>query len=423
LINPPSFCVEEDRVEPPLGLLYIAAELLRRGWADVRLCDLTGCKSKEQIAAKIDDIPQADVYGLSCLCTNYAYAKRIIRSIKSAHPPAYVAVGGPNPSAIPEFTLRDSGADVVIVGEGEIAFADCVHLYRSGAPVHGIVQGQVYEDIDRYPFPARDLVDLTTYSRRLMGRPVVSMLSSRGCKYKCIHCNSVVMGGGAGGARYRSAESILAELGSLRDRFRFFRFNDDHFTGNPNLEKLLVKMRDLDIRFRAFARIEDLDERTCRLLAEAGCVHVSIGLESLNPENLRALGKAQQIAKETNVAIAKLNGLVVRASFMVGLPCDTDETIEAYFLKASRLGIDEFAVYPLIPYPGTRIWENPQRFGYAITDRDFTRYVQIGRQGASSFALRHTNFGPEDVKRWKSVAERLLETNGARHMRESDIAR
>ena len=422
LINPPSCCVEEDRVEPPLGLLYIAAELLKSGWEDVGLYDLTGCRSKDQITDKIESIPQADVYGLSCLCTNYEYAKRIIQLIRHVNPSAFVAVGGPNPSAIPEFTLRDSRADTVIVGEGERAFADCVSQFNSGAPVNGIVRGQACEDIDSYPFPARHLVDMATYSRRLMGQPVVSMISSRGCKYKCIHCNSVVMGGGADGARYRSAESILEEVKSLRDRFRFFRFNDDHFTGNPNLEDLLSKMRNLDTRFRIFARVEDLDERTCRLLKEAGCVHVSVGLESLHPDNLRVLGKGRQVAKEANVKIAKSCGLVVRASFMVGLPYDTDKTIKESFLQASRLGIDEFAVYPLIPYPGTQIWKNPQRFGYSVTDLDFTKYVQMGAQGATCYVLRHKNFGPEDVERWKSVAEQLLATGEAKHMRESDVA-
>jgi radical SAM superfamily enzyme YgiQ (UPF0313 family) len=104
---------------------------------------------------------------------------------------------------------------------------------------------------------------------------------------------------------------------------------------------------------------------------------------------------------------------------MVGLPYDTDETIEATYGQAARLGLDEFAVYPLIPYPGTPVWKNPQKFGYVITDRDFTKYVQMGRAGLTCYALRHAHFGPEDVERWKHRAEQLLEAGGTRHMRES----
>jgi anaerobic magnesium-protoporphyrin IX monomethyl ester cyclase len=245
LISPPSSCVDNDRVEPPLGLLYIASELLENGYQDVVVYDLSGCKDDEQIADMIMSVPQANIYGISCLCTNYHYAKKIVESIRLLNPLAYVVMGGPNPSATPDFTLNDSGADAVIVGEGEDAFADCVDQYDSGSPAIGIVPGRARANIDSYPFPARNLVDMTTYSRRLMGQPVVSLLSSRGCKYRCIHCNSVVMGGRARNARYRSAGNILEEIVSLRDQFSYFRFNDDHFTGNPNLKELLNNMRDL----------------------------------------------------------------------------------------------------------------------------------------------------------------------------------
>jgi len=155
--------------------------------------------------------------------------------------------------------------------------------------------------------------------------------------------------------QYNNDDNIIEELKTMRDSYRYYRFNDDHFTGNPNLEELLIKMKYLDVTFRIFARIEDLNEKNSRLLKEAGCVHVSVGLESLYIPNLRILGKRDQIGYEDNVQIAKSQGLVVRSSFMVGLPFDTDETVKQSFTKAAQLGIDEFAVYPLIPYPGTTI--------------------------------------------------------------------
>jgi anaerobic magnesium-protoporphyrin IX monomethyl ester cyclase len=423
LINPPSNCVNDDRLEPPLGLLYIASTLMENGYTDVSISDMTGCKSEEDIMLKINSIPKADVYGITNFCTNYQYAKMIIEHVRKLNPSAYVVIGGPNPSGAPEFILKDSGVDAVVTGEGEDAFSECVESYASGSKITGIIIGKPRQDIDSYAFPARDLVDFKSYSRKLMDEPVVSLLSSRGCKHHCAHCNSVVMGGGSHNIRYRSAGNIIKEIESLRGRFKNYRFNDDNFTGNPNIEELLVKIKELDIRFRVFARIEDLNERNCQLLKEAGCVHVSIGLESLNPDNLKIIGKASMMGSYGNIMVAKSHGLTVRSSFMVGLPFDTDETVEKYFGAASKLGIDEFAVYPLIPYPGTMIAKNPEIFGYAITNYDFTDYVQMGRNGRTCYALKHENFGVEDVIRWKAMAERILSDGGTKHMIESGVAR
>lgn len=422
LINPPSICVDDDRVEPPLGLLYIASTAREKGYKNISVYDMSGAKSESEISEKMRSIPKADVYGITSFCTNYQYAKEVIRNIKSMNKSAYILLGGPNPSGSPEFTYNDSGADIVIVGEGEDIFTDCLDSYSLNSRLTGIHHGIGRDNIDSYAFPARDLVDLTTYSRELMGNKVISLISSRGCQHHCAHCNSVVMGGGNKSVRYRSPENIIAEIKTLRGSYKYFRFNDDHFTGNPDLENLLIKMKDLNITFRIFARIDDLNEKNCRLLREAGCVHVSIGLESLYPSNLQVIGKKSQIGHESNVQIAKSNGLTVRSSFIVGLPFDTDETIEQSFTRAAQLGIDEFAVYPLIPYPGTAIAKFPERFGYTIINKDFVDYIQMGKDGRTCFALKHKNFGPKDVKRWFRVATKILKS-GAKHMSESEVAK
>lgn len=422
LINPPSNCVENDRLEPPLGLLYMAAYLREKGFGNISVNDLTGCRNKAEIRNKISAIEDASIYGISCFSTNYFFVKEIIRHIRLHYPKSFIALGGPHCTGMPEFTLRDASPDLVVVGEGEVILEEAVVSLGKKSPLRGVHEGRLVEEIDNLPFPARDLVDYDTYSRRLAGRPVVSMIASRGCVHHCIHCNSVVMGGRSKGVRYRSAENIAAEALSLRDRFEHFRFNDDHFTGHPQLEKVLLKLKELEIKFRLFARIEDLNARNCELLQESGCVHVSIGLESLNPDNLKILGKAPQIGMESNVRIAKEAGLTVRSSFMVGLPFDDDRTILAYFQKAGALGCDEFAVYPLIPYPGTIVWKYPEKLGYTIVHENFNDYVQMGKGGKSCFALKHKNFGPKDVERWQIWASEILQQGGANHMKVSLIA-
>jgi len=422
LINPPSNCLDDDRLEPQLGLLYIAS-VLRENGIPVQIYEMTGCKTESEIERKIENIPEGDIYGFTTYCTNYIYVKRCINHIRSKLNKALIVLGGPNPTGLPDLTLKNSKCDCVITGEGEDAFLQVVSAFLNKSEIPPIIRGINRIDIDTYPMPAWDLVDLNSYSRKLEGEGVVSIISSRGCKYNCAHCNSIVMGGG-NKVRYRSAENIVKEINFLRTKgFQKFRFNDDNFTGNPKLAELLSEIKKLEIRYRIFARIEDLTKNNCRLLAESGCCHISVGLETLNPDNLKILGKSTQIGlEEEHLKHAKTYGLTVRAYFMVGLPYDTDETIIKYFKKASELPFDEFSIYPLIPYPGTRIAKEPAKFGYEIVDTDFTHYVQIGRNKATTFALRHKNFTEHDVKRWYNYVEKLLLSSNKLLQSQSKIA-
>jgi radical SAM superfamily enzyme YgiQ (UPF0313 family) len=423
LITPPSNCVNDDRIEPSLGLLYLASTLQKNNYENISIYDMSGSKSEKEIKDKLSNIPNAEIYGINCFCTNYNYAKNIINHIRKNSKSAYIVIGGPNPSGIPEFTYKDSKADVVVVGEGEDAFKECIDSLMENRKITGILKGIGRTNIDSYAFPARNLIDMKTYSRELLGKPTIAILSSRGCKHHCIHCNSVVMGGGNNSVRYRSADNIIEEIKTLRESYTNYRFNDDHFTGNPDLEELLTKIKDMDTTFRVFARIEDLNEKNSKLLKKAGCVHVSIGLESLYPPNLKILNKISQSGYENNVKIAKAEGLIVRSSFIVGLPFDSDQVIEESFSKAATLGLDEFAIYPLIPYPGTAIAKYPEKFGYSIINETFSDYIQIGKNKKTCYALKHQNFNPEDVQKWYSRGNEILRSYGIKHMSESEVAK
>ncbi len=423
LINPPSLCVDDDRLEPSLGLLYIAS-MVRQSNFQVLIYEMTGCKNETEISRKIKEIPNGDVYGLSVLCTNYSYAKQCIEQIRSRNRKSMIILGGPNPTALPEFTLNNSKCDCVITGEGEDAFILALNAIQKGEPVPAIIRGAGRIDIDSYPMPAWDLVDLGSFNRVFDGERTVSLISSRGCKYHCAHCNSTVMGAGSTQVRYRRAENVVEEMKYLQKTgINKFRFNDDNFTGNPDLPALLIKIKELNVRYRSFGRIEDLTERNCRLLAESGCRHISVGLESLNPDNLKALGKENQSGLEANhLKNAKENGIIIRAFFIVGLPYDNDKTIKKYFEICKDLPFDEYSVYPLIPYPGTSIAETPQYFGYEIVDRDFTHYVQIGQNRSTSFALKHENFSENDVRRWHNYVDSLLSSYRKVRQNQSEIA-
>lgn len=422
LINPPSACVEDDHLEPQLGLLYIAALLQEKGFP-VRVYEMTGCKSAAEIDKKIADIPEGVLYGITTYCTNYRYVKYCVQHIRMKYPQALIVLGGPNPTALPEFTLKDSECDCVVVGEGEEAFLYAASAILQRKKIPPIITGIPREKVDDYPRPAWDLVDIYGYHRSLEKERTLSLISSRGCPYGCIHCNSVVMGAGTR-LRFRSPDNLAKEVEYLREKgFSRFRFNDDNFAGNPALPEVLSRLAPLDIGYRIFARIEDLTEDTCRRLKESGCRHISIGLESLNPDNLEFLRKSRQSGLEVkHLGYIKKHGMTVRVYFMIGMPYDNDKSIRYYFEQAAGLGFDEFSLYPLIPYPGTKIWKEPETFGYRITDRDFTKYIQIGKGGGSCFVLEHKNFSTEKVREWYDWIHELMASRDKKHIKDSVVA-
>jgi radical SAM superfamily enzyme YgiQ (UPF0313 family) len=423
LIIPPSDCVDNDRLEPPLGLLYLASTLRQRSYTNLRLHDMSGSPDEHLVTDQVNSIPEAEVYGISVMCTNHNFARRCVQNIRRRWRKAFIVAGGPNPSAMPKHTLKDLNVDAVVIGEGDDAFADLIDAHLAGHPTQRIFEGRGRSDIDSYPYPARDLFIRSTYGKRLLGNPTVSMITSRGCPNRCLHCNSNVMGAGNRQPRYRSTDNILSEIRQLQSiGWRFIRFTDDNFTSNPNLLELLDGLSRCNIRFRVFARLTDLSDRNCRALQKAGCVHIAVGLESLNPDNLRTLGKGDQIDQTERLHVAKQAGLTIRCSFMVGLPHDSHTSIERDFSQAAKLPFDEFEVIPIIPYPGTRLAKTPQKWGYRIIEPDFTSYVLIGKNRQTTYALCHERFSAEDMSLWRRRAEQLLTADGKRFMKESEIA-
>jgi anaerobic magnesium-protoporphyrin IX monomethyl ester cyclase len=421
LINPPYKGIEDDALEENLGLSYIAGYLQTKG-IRVGINEMTGKWPLYRLLNELDD---ALVYGISYYSTATESVAKIVDYIRSNKQKSLIYLGGPHPTALPHATLKATQVDGVVVGEGEQSFYEIVCSAKSGKPIRGVIKGRIIQNLDDIPFPVR-MMNRKHFTRRLNNEPCISLLSSRGCPYRCLHCNSLIMGGGNPDIRFRSVNNVIEEVRQVKlVGYTKIKFNDDNFTANPDLEALLLALEKENIEFRVFGRIEHLTEPVCQLLKQAGCSMFSIGIESYNPDNLRFLRKAAMLKYFANLKIARSYGIVIRASFMVGLPFDTDETIPRYFSKAAEeLDFDEFAIYGLIPYPGTALYDDSSRYHYEITTYDYSKYMQIGKGGESCFVLRYkdeqNSFDPDDVRRWYHQANKILESRKI-HMRNSSV--
>lgn len=412
LIHSPCPALDDDRLEPPLGLMYLAAVARALGHV-VHLADLAGMTIQAG-ETLVNDIPSdCDVYGFSTYSVSYATTLRLVTAVRNRNPDALFLAGGPHATALPEQVAAD-GFDTVVTGEGEIAIAQVLATLQRGERPHRILAGTPPEPLDDLPWPAYELVDLASYHRQVAGMPSLSLLSSRGCPFPCTFCNSNIMGSGRP-VRFRSADDVVAEIRYLKAQYgvRHFRFQDDLFTSSPRrIEALAPLVQAEDIVYRCFARVTGFTARVANLLAQSGCRHVSFGVESGSPQILahHAMNKHQSPAQiRQALENAAKAGLTSRIYLIVGFPGETEETIAETIDLVKGCPWEEFMVYPLIPYPGTPIHDHPDRFGIVTMDRDYSRYLQVGRERVAGFTFRTAAFDQEQVRRWRDrvIAELL----------------
>lgn len=167
LIHPPHLNSTDDRLDPPLGLLYIASHL-RKNNLDVEIVDLSGNVNW--------NIPYADFYGITVYISSLQITKDIIQKCKSINPNSKIIVGGAHPTACPN---DFSYADHVVVGYGEVSIIDIIN----GKEKNHIINGKEPENY--FEFPSYDLIDINSYSRKISNQLSLPYLTSRGCPYHC----------------------------------------------------------------------------------------------------------------------------------------------------------------------------------------------------------------------------------------------
>ena len=217
------------------------------------------------------------------------------------------------------------------------------------------------EDLDQLPHPARDLLDNLLYRSPETGNPLTVIHGNRGCPAKCIFCPAGSMSGYR--IRYRSPRNILAEIEDCVRNFgiREFLFHGDTFTIN---KKWLIELCDLiiesglKIRWGCNSRVDTIDEERADRMHRAGCWVVAFGVESGNQELLDKMKKGQKVERaERAFAVCRGQGIRTHAFFVIGMPWETNQTLEETYRYARRLDPDFFDFNIAYPLPGTELFE------------------------------------------------------------------
>lgn len=369
---------------PHLGVAYLASYLRANGgYNDIKI-----------INSPIDDALREfrpDVVGFSTVSQNYDLAKNEAKKAKKAG--AVTVIGGVHITLLPH-TL-DENIDFAVIGEGEQTFLELIKFIDGKIKDKQKIMGLAFwkgkkivinksrpliANIDTIPMPARDLLEKTN---------MPTMFTSRGCPYKCIFCSSSHFWNTV---RFHSAEYVLNEIRTLIDGgAKHISFTDDLFIVNKKrLEEIVegIKKEGINkkVAFTMWCRANLITEETARLMKEMNTELVSLGLESGSDEVLRyAKGANASVAdNERAVNLLKDNGINVQATFVIGFPIDTRETImqTLSFIKRSRL--DSFEVYMLAPMPATPIWQYAKARGLVSEEPAF-RWSSIAHRAEYDF--------------------------------------
>lgn len=261
--------------------------------------------------------------------------------------------------------------DIVISGEAEETLREILEnkpldkilgiYYRDDLRVKYTGARPFIENLDLLPFPARHLVNNNIYRRPDTNEVQAVIKVSRGCPYHCFFCLATPVSGAK--VRKRSPENILEEIKECVEVYniRNFLFWSDIFNIDKEWVMALCRLiidSGLDITWSANTRADTADEEMAEMMYKAGCRLVSIGVESGSQEMLNHIGKRITLDDvRVTVKLFKKFGIKIYNYFVIGLPWETEETVEETVDFAIELDSDFISFYTATPLPGTKFYD------------------------------------------------------------------
>jgi len=415
LINPPRFhgipVVREIRcagtspvsIYPPIDLAYIASYL--RDKVDIKLLDANALDLKWIDIEKIIEEFSPDIVLFKSSPSTMSFdaqtatvAKRVNKKIITILDDAHIA------PILPERTLETfMDIDILIRGESEKTLEKLLNVlenngdlewvtgisYRKDKEIISTPPTEPFKNLDDLPFPAYDLLSIKKYNSITFAKkfPFMTLISSRGCPYKCDFCivgGSTVWRGSGKGWYSRSSENILDEIELLVNKYgiKEIYIFDETFTVN---KKRVIEVcngiieRKIKVSWSCNSRVDTLDEEMLKVMKKSGCWNILFGVESGNQKLLDIVNKGIKIDDiRKTFELTKKSGIHASGSFMIGLPGETWETVENTLQFALELE-PEFCQFVLTtPYPGTKLYDFFKENGYLIRDYNFGGYDAYG---------------------------------------------
>ena len=400
----------------PQGTAYIAAALLEAGH-DVEIYSQDVHHYPETHLTEFLDKNTFDVVGVSLIAGYYQYRKimKISEAInRSKHRPYYI-LGGFGPSPEPEHFLKKTGADVVVIGEGELTVVELLEAVANHSPLQPIkgiafLAGEkvvitprrpLIQDLETIAQPAYELFPIEYY--RLLRRPhstnsdfLMPVLSGRGCTFLCSFCYRMDKG-----LRIRQSEGIIEEVRFLKTNYgiNHIDFTDEllmsSFSRVEELSQAIIDAK-LDITWTCSGRLNFAKPDLLQLMKKSGCVFINYGIEAMDDDVLKNMKKGLRVAQVYKGIIATLEaGISPGFNIIFGNIGDSQETLNkgVEFLLKYDDGSQMRTIRPVTPYPGSPLYYDAIEKGLL---KDCTDFYENKHLNSDLLAVNFTEMSDDE---------------------------
>jgi len=391
--------LDDDRIYPPLGLLYLKSAVL------AQLPDAEVTVTDTYDTADPGQFEDADIVGISVMTPQRAEADRLGWAIARQWPDKTLIAGGPHVRHYGKTMDLHQPWDYLAGGDGE----KLLPAIARGDGVPRVSYGQLTrQELADMPRPDRlgEAEFLANYHYTLAGLHSTTMMLGRGCPMACKFCEDARTL-----TRWTSlgnAEAELADIASLGYR-GVYLFDDLFAIHLPKCRPYLDLLKASGLKFRCNVHAKFMTDEFAAALADAGCVEVAFGAESGSQQILDRIDKKTTVQQNYDcVTHLKRHGITVKAFLMIGLPGETRTTVADTERFICTSGIDDAQIAIYYPYKGTMLREEMD--SGAASDLLFTgeglgAYGQ--RAGGTDSVVRTPELGPEDLV---AIREELIRT-------------
>ncbi|MFX1383806.1 MAG: B12-binding domain-containing radical SAM protein [Promethearchaeota archaeon] len=374
LINPP---LRTKAYDIPIGLGIIAQVLLNEGH-EVKILDIFAEQlSKSKVIERINLNSEYKIIGIGSLINMYKYLKWLIPIIKEYNPDSKIVVGGGVITQKPKLLLKNTPADIAVIGEGELTMKEVVSALEDNKSLK-TVKGIYYKDdnqiivnpprpliknLDELPFPAYDLFPIDIYLHNVKRANLInkktelSIISARGCPYNCNFCFHIY----GRGIRERSIDSVIEEIEFLKDKYKVesIMISDESFSVRKKrimefCNKMIIKK--IDLPWSCNSRVNLVDRELLRRMKQAGCFRIMYGIESGSQKILNNMNKQFNLEQAKNaIKITIKEGIICKPTFMFGYPGENLKTIKETINFCRKFVISPQFFYAT-PFPGTTLY-------------------------------------------------------------------
>ncbi|MBF0188344.1 MAG: radical SAM protein [Magnetococcales bacterium] len=420
----------------PLGLLYIAANLLKHGYS-VRFIDFNAEGIALPEAISLIEKIQPKILGISCLTQEAYMVEELLKQVRHTLPQTPVVMGNVHSSYFFDYYLKNNLSDYVVHGDGEetmVALTEVILSKGDPKTVNGIsyldseggsvtTPPNIINDLDALPPPAWELAKIEKYKAsfyyNFQPDRTRIMISSRGCPIGCTFCT--IHDGKK--VRFHSAERVVAEIQHLVDTYgtTHINFQDPMFLTRPSRVRDICNGlidKGIKIGWACEAHVNYAREDLFEIMKKAGCHTVFFGLECGDDALLKNIGKRTTVEQgKKAIHMARKYGLKPVGFFLLGVPGETEALSQKTIDFGLSLPLDMAFFSITVPLPGSQMFKE-----FVENDKRFDPYNWNGFSNTGYFGDKNPEWSPPGLPYEKL---KVIQANGMRrfHLRPKMILR